>query len=111
MLVEAEQDIVSPAFLSERKIYWGAVWHMQTPLENLEEGSVVCIGLNNQPTAAVNVDVAAVPIAAGDYAIVPKTIDSGPGLQPLMFAGFVASDGSVRAHSMLEIEILLSAKP
>jgi myosin-5 len=42
-LVEPQQDVSLPIMRKQRYLWWGTTWHMQTPLENLDEGGCVVV--------------------------------------------------------------------
>eukprot|EP00752_Nemacystus_decipiens_P004997 g4543.t3 len=46
-LVEAAQNIDSPAFQTSSGLWWGRTWHMQTPLETLGSGSSMVFELRD----------------------------------------------------------------
>lgn len=51
-LIEAIQHMPVPVVRRSSYVWWGSVWHMQTPLDNLEEGSYIIIELKNASTSS-----------------------------------------------------------
>ena len=47
-VIEASHTIESPKYHDDTHILWYSMWHMQTPLENIEAGSFILleVGLN-----------------------------------------------------------------
>ena len=110
-LVEAIQDIPMPSIVRDAYIWWASSWHMQTPLENIEEGCLVKIefkivpreagGDSRAATAAGNtVSVATFPI---DF----NVIDSG--MVNITFFDKQTGDGSTE-HSFVETDIMISKR-
>ena len=55
-------------------IYWGSVWHMQTPLDNIEQGSYIAIEYRAIPTAPGSQNAAS---AVATFPLDIDSIDSG----------------------------------
>jgi hypothetical protein len=51
-LIESVQHMPVPVVRRSSYVWWGSVWHMQTPLDNLEEGSFIIIELKNATTSS-----------------------------------------------------------
>jgi hypothetical protein len=51
-LIESVQHMPVPVVRRSSYVWWGSVWHMQTPLDNLEEGSFIIVELKNAATAS-----------------------------------------------------------
>lgn len=51
-LIEGVQHMPVPVVRRSSYVWWGSVWHMQTPLDNLEEGSYIIIELKNASTSS-----------------------------------------------------------
>ncbi|CAM9430236.1 unnamed protein product, partial [Discosporangium mesarthrocarpum] len=57
-LTEPQQDIVLPSIVRPNYLWWARMWHMQTPLETLGQGSFVTFELKDQGTATTSTTVA-----------------------------------------------------
>jgi hypothetical protein len=51
-LIESVQHMPVPVVRRSSYVWWGSVWHMQTPLDNLEEGSYIIVELKNATSSA-----------------------------------------------------------
>jgi hypothetical protein len=105
-LVEAAKEFRGASFLSSsessavaggagvgKKLYWGWIWYMNTPLENLEAGSSVLIEYKLKADGPV--------VSSTSFALERDTIDS-----KLMTLSMTGNDSS-----SLQIEVLISRKP
>lgn len=65
----ASSPSASPPASATKHIYWGVLWHMQTPLENLEEGSYVLVEYKARSDGPV--------VSAAQVSLDRQTVNSG----------------------------------
>jgi hypothetical protein len=110
-LIEDVQDLNIPAVNEASQVWWGKIWHMQTPLQNIEPGSFILIRLKN-PRELTDVDCPWIRIEIDKETInsgrleVPWRKRGGKGFTPLS-----VPNGEIDGTKLdLEVVIPLKAK-
>jgi hypothetical protein len=106
-LVEAVQDIPFPAIIRDAYLWWGCSWHMQTPLENVDEGCSIRFelksfnGLGDSRVGLSTLSAAIYPLDFGK-------IDSG--METMIF--HACKDGSlcIEEHSFVQTDCMISKR-
>ncbi len=115
-LVESKQEVRGAAIVHSvetvgpgpKKVYWGQTWHMRTPVENLEPGSLITVEYKGRADGPV--------VSMGQFAIERETIDS----KEVTITLLPSVDAAGRQpnpillqneKSSLSMEIVLSRKP
>lgn len=90
-------------------IYWGSVWHMQTPLDNIDTGSFVAIeyrSVATTPGATATTVIATFPLDI-------ESIDSGLQTVQLLPSADASKGNPIFANgdkSTVQIEIVLNKR-
>jgi hypothetical protein len=108
-LIEAPKDLKEPAFVytKEKNITWGSMWHMNTPLENLQEGSYVLIDYKLKvdgpvvSSVQISLDRRSVDSMVTTLQLTVPT-DGGRQANPIL---------ALKENSSLNVEMLLTKKP
>lgn len=110
-LIEAPKEFKEATYVDvssgEKNIFWGSMWHMNTPLENLQEGSFVLVEYKLRPDGPT--------VSSAQISLDRQTVDSTDTRLHLA----VPIDGSRQANPILamkenatlDVEILLTRKP
>jgi myosin-5 len=110
-LIEAPKDLKEPAMVSsaagEKNITWGSMWHMNTPLENLQEDSYVLIEYKVKvdgpvvSSVQISLDRQSVDSMATKLHLAVPT-DGGRQANPIL---------ALKENSTLNVETILTKKP
>lgn len=100
--LEPSQSLRAPFYCHANgsTLWWGHVWYLQNPIENLADGS--CLRVSLLPDSAAGVGgVGSAPIATATLALNRKTLDSGRAVLECL------PPNSAKVHSLLHVDVAL----